>query len=141
MKTSQRHQALRLPDAASGVGLSGDLQLAHADQAVHANRAGSILRSARIACGLSLRELAVLVGTSHATLSAYEQGRKVPSVSTFLRVVEACNCDVSFELTPRIRHADGIARGDELADVLLLAEQFPSQSSARLDMPVFPGGQ
>lgn len=99
------------------------------------------MRAARASAGLSLRELAILAGTSHATLSAYEQGRKVPSVSTFLRVVEACNYDVGFELTPRIRHADGIARGDELAEVLILAEQFPSQPSVILDMPVFPGGQ
>lgn len=108
-------------------------------QAAHAQRVGSIMRSARTGCGFSLRELAALAGTSHATLSAYEQGRKIPSVITFLRVIEACNCDIDFELTPRIRHADGIARGDELADVLMLAAQFPSSHSATLDLPVFPG--
>jgi len=105
----------------------------------YADRVGSTLRAARTSAGLSLRELAVLAGTSHATLSAYEQGHKSPSVVTFLRVVEVCNCDVDFELTPRIRYADGIARGEELAAVLVLAEHFPSRPAATLDLAVFPG--
>lgn len=113
-------------------------QISRQSDALRSDRIGGTLRAARAGAGLSLRELAALVGTSHATLSAYEQGRKTPSVVTFLRVVEACNCDVGFELTSRIRHADGIARGDELAQVLILAEQFPSRPSATLDMPAFP---
>jgi transcriptional regulator with XRE-family HTH domain len=105
------------------------------------DRVGQTLRHARAHAGLSLRELAARVGTSHATVSAYEQGRKMPSVATFLRVLEACNCDVTFELSRRIRYADGMARGDELADVLTLAEQFPSRPSVTLDLPAFPGEQ
>jgi transcriptional regulator with XRE-family HTH domain len=102
------------------------------------DRVAYTMRAARAQARVPLRELAIRVGTSHATLSAYEKGRKIPSVATFLRVVEACNYEVEFKLTPRIRHADGIARGDELVQVLVLAEQFPSHLSATLDLPLFP---
>lgn len=105
----------------------------------YADKMGHTLREARRRAGLSLRALALLAATSHATLSAYEQGRKTPSVVTFLRIIEACNFDIDFALTPRIRHADGMARGDELAQVLILAEQFPARVQPNLDLPIFPG--
>ena len=99
-----------------------------------------LLRSARLAAGLSLRELAARAGTSHATLSAYEQGNKVPSVETFLRVLRACEFAVDFVLRPRVRWRNGLARGDELAQALELAEQFPSRyatSRTPLEFPRF----
>jgi transcriptional regulator with XRE-family HTH domain len=85
------------------------------------------LREARAAAGLSLRELAVRAGTSHATLAAYEQGKKMPSAATFLRILESAGFAVDIELSPRIRVRDGIERGRELEDVLDLAEQFPAR--------------
>lgn len=72
-------------------------------------RSASILRLARQQADVSLRELAVRAGTSHATLSAYEQGRKIPSMVTFMRILDACNQSVDCELSPRIREADGNA--------------------------------
>ena len=88
---------------------------------------GPKLLQARQAAGLGLREAARRAGTSHATFKAYESGAKTPSVATFLRLVEACNFSVDMELKPRIRSANGLARGEELAQVLELAEQFPSR--------------
>lgn len=99
-----------------------------------------LLRSARLAAGLSLRELGARAGTSHATLSAYEQGNKVPSVATFLRVLQACEFAVDFTLTPRVRWRNGLPRGEELAQALELAEQFPSRyqtSRPALEFPRF----
>jgi transcriptional regulator with XRE-family HTH domain len=117
--------------------ISDRLAVQDADK-VYASRIEQVLRQARRGAGLSLRELAVLAGTSHATLSAYEQGRKMPSAATFLRIIEASNFDLEFGLSPRIRYADGMARGDELAAVLVLAGEFPVSAAATLDLPIFP---
>lgn len=51
--------------------------------------AGAVIREAREVAGLSQRELALKAGTSQPTISAYEQGRKVPTAETFIRLVEA----------------------------------------------------
>jgi len=106
----------------------------------HAQVTAALLTQARAKAGLSLRELAERAKTSHATLSAYEKGRKVPSVTTFLRILEACGNAVDIQLHPRIRERDGIPRGDELASVLRLAGQFPAKASRHLNHPCFPHG-
>ena len=100
----------------------------------------ALLAEARAKAQLSLRELAERAGTSHATLSAYEKGRKVPTVTTYLRILEACGNAVDVQLLPRIRERDGIARGEELVSVLTLAAQFPARASRHLELPVFPHG-
>ena len=105
----------------------------------HDKDAARILSVARAAAGLSLREVARRAGTSHATLHAYETGKKSPAVSTFFRILHACGFAVDFHLPARIRWRDGIYRGDELASVLRLAEAFPAQAPRRMDYPVFPG--
>ena len=84
-----------------------------------------------------MRKLARLAGTSHATLLAYESGKKIPSVTTFLRILDACGYAVNFELERRIREADGIDRGEELAAVLELASRFPSRLPRQMNSPVF----
>jgi transcriptional regulator with XRE-family HTH domain len=99
-----------------------------------------LLREARHAAGLTLRELAQRAETSHATLSAYEQARKTPSATTLLRILEACGNAVDIELHRRVREVDGIPRGEELEAVLKLASAFPSRASRRLELPVFPHG-
>lgn len=99
--------------------------------------AGEILRSARIAAGLSLRAAAQRAGTSHATFAAYESGRKEPTLRTLLRLLRACGVDVDIEITPRIRERNGLARGKELEEVLTLAEQFPARVETELPFPRF----
>ncbi|MFU8815068.1 MAG: helix-turn-helix domain-containing protein [Pseudomonadales bacterium] len=93
------------------------------------------LRNAREASGLSLRALARRAGTSHATLIAYEKGRKTPGVDTFVRILEAAGFAVDFNITRRIREHDGLARGEELEQVLRLAEQFPARVSRAMEYP------
>ena len=103
----------------------------------HARIAARVLVDARVRGGLSLREVARRAGTSHATLLAYERGRKTPSIVTFLRVLGACGFAVDFDLSPRIRWQDGIDRGEELLQVLKLASQFPARIPRHMNYPVF----
>ena len=104
---------------------------------MYAESVGNTLRTARTGAGLSLRELARRAGTSHATLSQYENDKKVPSVTVFMRILEASGYGVDLTLRRRIRERNGMARGEELAQVLALAEQFPSRPRATLDFPRF----
>ncbi len=98
-------------------------------------RAASSLRQARQQAGLSLRALAQRAGTSHATLSAYEQGHKSPNLDTFMRILDACGFAVQFTLEPRIRAHQGLARDEELQAVLALAAQFPARHGLEPDTP------
>jgi hypothetical protein len=41
-------------------------------------------------------------------------------------------------LRPRIRFSNGVPRGEELADVLTLAEQFPVRHDKIVTLPIFP---
>jgi len=52
--------------------------------------------------GLTLRSLADLVGTSSATLSNYELGRKEPRLSTLERLVEASGSKLRVEIVPAV---------------------------------------
>ena len=99
----------------------------------------TLLRTARQDAGLTLRELAARAGTSHATLSAYEHGTKVPTVDTFARVLEAAGFAFDPELSRRIvvDPRTGLDRGEELTAVLELAEQFPARHERTLRAPVF----
>lgn len=101
------------------------------------DRAARTLGHARRSAKMTLRELAHRAGTSHPTLSAYEQGSKVPSVVTFLRILETSGFAVDVHLSPRIREADGLERGEELEQTLALAEQFPAKHASKLQYPLF----
>ena len=99
--------------------------------------AGATIRRARLRAGLSLRELGRAAGTSHATISAYEAGRKEPGIDTLTRILRAAGFELDGGLVPVVGGPDRDARGRELADVLHLAEQFPARHSATLAFPVF----
>ncbi len=101
------------------------------------NRYSHLIHHARRQANLSLRDLAKRAATSHATLSAYEHGRKVPSVTTFVKVIEACGFAMDVTLNRRIREHNGLPRGDELQQVLDLADQFPARPGKHLDFPKF----
>lgn len=96
------------------------------------------LRQTRMRSGLTLRALAARADTSHSTLSAYETGRKVPTVETLDRIVRAAGFELGVELTPAVGGADRAARGRELVEVLDLAGRFPARHAAALEFPVFP---
>lgn len=94
-----------------------------------------VLRVLRRRSGCSLRQLGRAAGTSHATIVAYEAGRVSPTAHTLERIVRAAGFEFEPAVVRRIPHAD--RRGDELEQVLDLAEQFPSRHSAVLVAPVF----
>lgn len=89
--------------------------------------AARTLRSARERAGLSLREAAKRAATSHSALSAYERGERTPTLATFFHILEALGFAVRVELDPRIRQHGGVDRGEELEQVLQLAERFPAR--------------
>lgn len=98
-------------------------------------RMAQLLHDARLESRLSAREAARRAGTSHATILAYENGRKVPSIATFLRIIEAYGFALDFVKASRIRYRDGIHRGDELMEVLELAAAFPGHVSRHMNYP------
>ena len=98
---------------------------------------GEFLRVARLRAGLSLRGAARTAGTSHAAVAAYEAGRKSPSVPTLFRILAAYCFAGEIVMSPRIRERDGIPRGQELEEVLALAEAFPARVDRALSFPRF----
>ena len=101
--------------------------------------AGQAIRAARRRAGLSSRALAHRAGTSHATLLAYESGRKTPRVDTLARIIRAAGFEPVVELAARPDGSDDerAAKGRELLDVLELAAQFPTRHDRRLRYPRF----
>ena len=97
----------------------------------------NLLQNARKWAGLGLREAARLGGTSHATLLAYERGDKSPGIDTLTRLLHAQGFELEVRLHKRIRSVNGLERGEELIQVLELAEQFPSKRSKSLHEPAF----
>lgn len=100
-------------------------------------QAATTLRAARRRSGLTLRALAARAGTSHATLAAYESGRKVPAVATLDRLLRAAGYQATIDLAPRVGGIDRAERGRELAEVLELAAEFPARHAPTLVAPVF----
>jgi transcriptional regulator with XRE-family HTH domain len=102
----------------------------------------SALRGARRAAHLSQGALAARTGTSQATVSAYETGRKRPSVDTLDRLLAASGARLSIERLPRAPAEPSAAEhervGRALVDVLALAAALPSRPEAELRFPRLP---
>ena len=99
--------------------------------------AGLLIRSARRKSKLSLRALAARAETSHATLSAYENGRVDPTTAVLSRVIAAAGCSLEATLLGSPSAIDVMPRGEELIAVLELAEQFPARHEPKLTFPLF----
>ena len=78
------------------------------------------LRDLRLRAGLTQREVARRVGLPDTVLSAYERGRRQPSLDTAGRIIDAIGFDVRF--TPRL---DPDIQARRLVEVLTLAEALP----------------
>ena len=97
------------------------------------------LRDARLAAGLSQAALGDRVGTSQATISAYENGTKQPSVATLSRLLAATGTRLTVAPAthpirePSSRELKRAARS--LADVLALAESLPVRHRRVLGYP------
>lgn len=87
-------------------------------------------------------QLARAAGTSQATVSAYERGRKQPSFETFTRLLEATGTTWPVAhppARPRRPDAEQLERaGRTLLQVIELAEALPVRHEAQLRYPRLP---
>lgn len=72
--------------------------------------AAGVIRSARQKAGLTQRELAEAAGISQQVVSAYETGRREPTLPTLLRLVRAAGLDLRLRLEPLDPHDTGVAQ-------------------------------
>jgi transcriptional regulator with XRE-family HTH domain len=101
--------------------------------------AAASLREARLAAGLTQSALARRAGTSQATLSAYESGRKVPSLDTLERLLSAAGARLAIRRpTAPPTEAQLARRGRTLEDVIALAEALPVRHERDLRYPRLP---
>ena len=101
---------------------------------------GELLRDVRRRRGLTQADLARRAGTSQPVVSAYEHGRRDPTVGTLQRLVDAAgeqlriSADVATGGPAPARSAEEHAQ--RLVDVLLLADAIPGRPRPRvLDAP------
>jgi transcriptional regulator with XRE-family HTH domain len=99
--------------------------------------AGLMIRTARRRSKLSLRALAARADTSHATLSAYENGRVDPTTAVLSRIIAAAGFSLEATLVGIPSDLDVMPRGEELIAVLELAERFPARHASSLEFPPF----
>ena len=95
-----------------------------------------LLRTTRAHAGLSQTELARRAGTSQATVSAYENGAKEPSVRTLDRLLGAMGARLTVAGGRREPTDHELERaGRRLAEVLALAEALPARFERSLRYP------
>lgn len=75
--------------------------------------AGSLLLSARTRLGLSQTTFAELLGVAQPTLSAYESGRRQPTLPTLLRLLHRAGLDLRLELAEQDRHDEILAAWEQ----------------------------
>lgn len=92
------------------------------------------LRYARARAGFSLREAARRGGVSHSALSAYERGLRTPSLDKLFGILHALGFAVRIELEPRVRERNGVPRGEELVEVIRLAEHYPPRERPQISL-------
>jgi transcriptional regulator with XRE-family HTH domain len=94
-----------------------------------------VLRAVRTRRGLSQTRLAALAGTSQPVISAYERGRRDPTVGTLRRLVAAAGDRLELRVAaepPSVPPAASAAEhGARLVDVLLLADAVPPRPGVR----------
>jgi transcriptional regulator with XRE-family HTH domain len=82
-----------------------------------------LIRMARRQAGLTQQVLAERAGTSQAAMSAYESGRRSPSVDTLCRILSAAGFEVRMRLASPDTHVPTLT----IAQTLLPAEQLGRQ--------------
>jgi transcriptional regulator with XRE-family HTH domain len=103
-----------------------------------ANPAAALVMTRRQA-GLTQAQLAELASTSQATISAYECGRKEPSLRTFARLLGLMGARLAVTPTPtplREPSRSELARSAKSLEMVIeLAEALPARSSPTLSFP------
>ncbi len=78
--------------------------------------AGALVRSARVRLGLSQRAFADLIGVAQPTLSAYESGRRQPTLPTLMKMLANGGFDLRFEVVERDTRDDVLAEWESTLD-------------------------
>jgi transcriptional regulator with XRE-family HTH domain len=95
--------------------------------------AAQLIAQIRRTSGLTQAELARRSGLQSSVLSAYEHGRRQPSVSALARIARAGGLEL--EISP-LADADALERsGEVLIQVLELADRMPSKKRGELTYP------
>ncbi len=90
---------------------------------------------AREAAGLSRAALAVAAGTSRPTLSAYEHGRKSPTLDTVSRILRAAGYELA--LIPAVEFVEVAAdRGRRILVPTVLPRLLVEDALATVELPV-----
>lgn len=101
--------------------------------------AAQAIKEARRGAGLTQRRLAARSGTSQATLSAYESGKKQPSSETLRRILAAAGRRLALEpaesAVVQVGRDQLAERGRRLVRVLDLADLLPSSPERELSYP------
>lgn len=92
----------------------------------------NVLVQARTRAGMTQVDLATRARTSQPVISAYEHGRRDPSVTTLRRLIAATGADLHLVIAARDQGRVPVALTDEqraarLVDVLLLADAIPKR--------------
>jgi transcriptional regulator with XRE-family HTH domain len=95
--------------------------------------AGELIAQIRHTAGLSQAELARRCGVQRSVLSAYEHGRRQPSVAALARIARAAGMEL--EISPLSDKAALERAGSVLIDVLDLADRMPSRPRGELSYP------
>jgi transcriptional regulator with XRE-family HTH domain len=100
----------------------------------------AVLTRARKRAGLTQAELARRAGTSQPVISAYEHGRRDPSIETLRRLVRAAGAELELGIGLRGTRdlppaTDDAERAERLVDVLLLADAIPHRLRGALTFP------
>lgn len=99
-------------------------------------RASRLIRDARRQAGISQAELARRAGVSRSVVNAYERGTRQPSVAALERLVAAAGLRLA--LAPS--RPDPVSAGEQLLDVLELADRLPNRRQSDLTFPPIAGG-
>jgi hypothetical protein len=96
--------------------------------------ARELIGDIRSASGLSQADLARRAGIHSSVLSAYEHGRRQPSVAALARIARAAGMELG--LAPLSDEANLKRAGNVLIDVIELADRMPSKPRGELTYPV-----
>jgi hypothetical protein len=92
-----------------------------------------MLREVRHRAGLSQNELARRSDVASTLISAYENGRRVPSGDALIRLIEACGG--SFDTTTTVDRGRDAA--EQLKQVAAIAMALPRRTPGPLGYPSF----
>lgn len=93
-----------------------DRRYAMAVKPIEDQVAGALLLSARTRLGVSQTAFAELLGIAQPTLSAYESGRRQPTLPTLLRLLGRAGLDLRIEITEQDRHDEVLAEWERSLD-------------------------